>query len=179
MAWTRNEAACGCCPRHSSRRPPPFPLVPTLSPHLAPRCRGRRPPCRSACSLCQCPSSPYPPPPIPTHLIWRCRGRHPPCRSGRSSSCWPVPVPSRTLPASPPVPTPPHTSHLAVSGTAPSLPVRMFFTVLALPFSMLMAPINMLLEMLSRWPRYLSQGPEGEKGGGKSVQGECSSMRCA
>ena len=49
-----------------------------------------------------------------------------------------------------PVPTLPHTSHLAVSGTAPSLPVRMFLTVLALPFSMLMAPMSMLLEMLSR-----------------------------
>ena len=61
-----------------------------------------------------------------------------------------VPHASAIAPPSLPVPTPPHTTYLAVSGTAPSLPVRMFFTVLALPFSMLMAPINMLLEMLSR-----------------------------
>ena len=34
-----------------------------------------------------------------------------------------------------------------------------FLTELTSPFSELRAPMSMLLEMLSRWPRYLSQGP--------------------
>lgn len=34
-----------------------------------------------------------------------------------------------------------------------------FLTLLTCSFSMLRAPMSMLLEMLSRWPRYFSQGP--------------------
>ena len=34
-----------------------------------------------------------------------------------------------------------------------------FFTLLTSSFSELSAPMSMLLEMLSKWPRYFSQGP--------------------
>lgn len=50
-------------------------------------------------------------------------------------------------------------THRAVAGTASSTPVTTFLTAFAFRLSMLMAPINKLFEMLSRWPRYLSQGP--------------------
>lgn len=42
---------------------------------------------------------------------------------------------------------------------SPNPPVSWFFSVLTFPFSELTAPISMLLLMLSRWPRYFSQGP--------------------
>ena len=50
----------------------------------------------------------------------------------------------------------------ATSGTVPHSFVCRFLTLFISSFSELTAPINILLEILSKWPRYFSQGPAAE-----------------